>query len=59
MEAHNVIFGVYRCVLVSGLTVRGSVCRVLCIHKPTVSRAAAPAESIHMVLGESHNQSIC
>lgn len=59
MKPHNVIFGVYRCVLVSGLTVPGSVCRVVCIHKPTVSRAAAPAESIHMVLGESHNQSIC
>lgn len=59
MKPQNVIFGAYRCILVSGLTIPGSVYRVLCIHKPTVSRAAALAESIHMVLGESHNQSIC
>lgn len=26
---------------------------------PTVGKAAAQAESIHMVLGKSHNQSIC
>lgn len=38
--------------------------RVLCVTRfssmlPTVSRAAAQTESIHMVLRKSHNQSIC